>query len=118
MSDELTRTLRLQVCMEMGIVPLLDADDVRKDVLRALKELPPEESRALRRKFRKAWRKEARSAARILKHKKPGAAGLGSPAPDKRAKKERKWMVMMAIIHESQRRRAEIVGPEAPVLPF
>ncbi|NBO52678.1 MAG: hypothetical protein EBU83_04490 [bacterium] len=110
MSDELERMLRLQVSMEMGIVPLLGADDVNRDVLRALREMSPEESRTFRRKFRKAWRKEARAAARLLKNKKPGAAGFGMPVPDKRAKKERKWLVMMAIIHEVRSRRMAVEG--------
>ena len=115
MADELERMLRLQVCMELGIVPLLGADDVNKDVLRALRDVSPEESRALRRKFRKAWRREAKNSARLLRQEKLGVAGLGMSVPDKRAKKERKWMVMMAVIHETQARRIAILGQDSSV---
>lgn len=114
----MTRPLRLQICMEMGIVPLLDAADVRKDVGRALANLPPEESRTIRRKFRKQWRSEARRAARQLGMRKRDPAGpaeLGTPAPSRKAKLERKWMVLMAIMEEERRLRGNFDEPQGGV---
>lgn len=45
----------------MGIVPIYDKS---KDVNRQLAELPPDEARKMKRKFRKIWRRLARGASK------------------------------------------------------
>jgi len=42
------------VMLKLGIVPI---DDLRLDVQRSMKNTPPAEARAMKRKFRKLWRK-------------------------------------------------------------
>lgn len=63
-NDNLTELERLMIheaMFNLGIVPMETPD---MDVSRVLKQLPEEEARKLKRKFRKLWRKLEKSAAR------------------------------------------------------
>ena len=63
-NDNLTELERLMIheaMFELGIVPMETPD---MDVSRVLKQLPEEEARKLKRKFRKLWRKLEKSNRR------------------------------------------------------
>lgn len=84
------------VHFEQGIVPI---EDPVLDIRRALKELPPEEQRILKRKFRKLWRK-------LMKEQIPDGKrgetkktmltqklGVGKHVPSRAERLERKRLV-------------------------
>jgi len=54
---EVERALVHSVMFSAGILPM---EKTTLDMRRALQQLPPEEARALKRKFRKLWRKAAK----------------------------------------------------------
>lgn len=102
--DPITAMKLAMKFFEAGVVPLgLDyvatATSVPPhfDIEKLLADLPPEEARTMRRKFRKLWRKMAAAAK-----KRPGRKsrnilrflGHGASVPTKRHKQERKRMVL------------------------
>lgn len=110
--NDMSRSLRVALALELGIAPLASGSDVRKDVSRELAKLPPDESRRMRRRFRKLWRREARRTAALLGTKSLAKCGCGSPAPTRRQKLERKWMMLMTLYAAEQRLRRGIVSQE------
>lgn len=116
-NDSLTTQTRVFVhaaSFKEGIVPL---EDARMDVGRALKDLPPEDARKMKRRFRKLWRKLAREeaysqracefkVAKKLKLPKGDDASqdaslpLPPHKPSKRAKLARKELVRSYIFRE------------------
>lgn len=85
------------VHFEQGIVPI---EDPVLDIRRALKDLPPEEQRVLKRKFRKLWRKFMRD--QVSSAGKRGEAqkkaleqklGVGKHVPSRAERLERKRLV-------------------------
>jgi len=79
---------------ELGIVPMV-LGSIHNDVGRVLDTLSPEVARKMKRKFRKLWRAEARSAS-SMKSKKT-TLGLGSPSPSKQQKNSRKAAVAVMV---------------------
>lgn len=99
--NDLLNSLRTLVAHQKGIVPL---DPFwNRDIGRLLAELPPEEARAMKRKFRKMWRKEAKNIPMKTKTAKRFATrykeqmGLGSQNPTKTQKKHRKAAVFRRL---------------------
>ena len=73
-----------------GIVPI---EDPSNDFRRMLKQLPPEEARRLKRKFRKLWRKN-------LSPSNKNRAGLGKRTPSRAEKTYRKKLVFETFWRE------------------
>ena len=91
--DVVERTF-LQVAMfKMGVVPI---EDPSFDYRRILKQLPPEEARKLKRKFRKLWRK-------LLSKKDAARAGLGKRVPDRFQRHYRKQLVWQEVMKKHVR---------------
>lgn len=97
--------LKLQIeFLNKGIVPLAWRPEVgaltRFDINKILAEMPPDEARKMKRKFRKLWRKLAEHSL-----KRPGKAsrrrlrvvGHGEAIPNRVAKNSRKVEVLSAI---------------------
>ena len=80
---------------DLGIVPL---DDVRDDVNRTLSTMPLDEARAMRRKFRKLWRKFCRNSDKALSVEYCDQMEMGSPKPSRRARTTRKREVKRRIL--------------------
>lgn len=86
------------VFMSAGIAPIASSTD---DANRSLASLPLGEARAMRRKFRKMWRKAAKvptpgmkpSTLDALSH----AMGLGAPRPTKSQRRARKMEVARRV---------------------
>lgn len=76
-----------------GIVPM---EDTRMDVRRALECLPADESRKMKRKFRKLWRKQAE---RLKANPRESLSNLMTPnqAPSRLQKQARKDAVWTTI---------------------
>ncbi|NBT35819.1 MAG: hypothetical protein EBT03_09855, partial [Betaproteobacteria bacterium] len=92
MHEVLRKIYETEKAMSYGIVPL--GVNVVRDINRILKDLPPEEARRMKRKFRKLWRKEARKVARgaqIQRGQMP--IGYGAKNPTRRQKEARKRMI-------------------------
>lgn len=93
--------------MNMGIVPLGGARGLgaatHHDINKILAELPPDEARKMKRKFRKIWRqivnRTASRGGRIGRREAAGN-GLGSPTPCKNHKIRRKSTVCAAVIRK------------------
>ena len=94
--SKLRESLVSLVAHQLGIVPLsYDSEDIN----RILSALPPEEARAMRRKFRKMWRKEAHAyptntkSARRFATRYKEQMGFGASDPTKDHKLYRKHAV-------------------------
>lgn len=87
-------------------------ESIRMDVRRALKDVPPEEARKMKRKFRKLWRRLARASSKRTQRDveydvKPPTSSEPSAheghKPTKRAKLRRKDIVNTYIMTEHVR---------------
>lgn len=68
-----------------------------QDVNRYLNTLPPDEARAMKRKFRKLWRKavvDQAGESKVLRRHAKKLYGLGNPSPHKKHKLARKSAVI------------------------
>lgn len=68
-----------------------------QDVNRYLDTLPPDEARAMKRKFRKLWRRavvEGAGDSKVLRRHAKKLYGLGNPNPEKKHKLARKSAVI------------------------
>lgn len=109
MYDEIFK-LKLNIkFMNKGLVPLglgSGGASIFFDINRVLADLPPQEARAMRRKFRKAWRK---IVAKTLDHGgKAGHAtarelGFGINVPLKKHKMNRKQRVYIELLRKLER---------------
>jgi hypothetical protein len=102
LNDPIRSLFREVACHTLGIAPI---NNVAHDFNKTLASLPPDEARAMKRKFRKLWRKFAResknaSAAYIRQ------LGLGEASPTKKQKKMRK-------VEVSRRIDGDVVGAMA-----
>lgn len=99
--SNLVASIETLIYHQLGIVPLTYDD---KDINRVLMSLPADESRRIKRKFRKLWRKESncrppsmtkqgRQFARGFK----AQAGYGVAGPTKTQKYNRKMIVMRRV---------------------
>jgi len=103
-NDELFK-LKLQIeFMNKGIVPLglrNGGAPIFFDINKILAEMPPEEARKMRRKFRKLWRqivtKELRHGGKKGRQTAK-AVGHASKIPDKKFKNNRKHMIFAAVV--------------------
>lgn len=86
--DPMHDLLMLHTYMKLGIAPI---GNVNHDYNKLMQNLPPEEARKMKRKFRKLWRR----AAKKHMHKTPyiGQIGLTNPSPTRSMKKFRKGAV-------------------------
>lgn len=98
------RMMTYTAAFQEGIVPM---EVTRMDVRRALKDLPPEDARKMKRKFRKLWRKLARQAGDQrtmndveLNKPAPVSASKQGTKPTKRAKLRRKELVQTYLFTE------------------
>ena len=87
--------------MNRGIVPLGgDGAPLWGDINRILANLPPAEARAMKRKFRKEWRKVVKRHVRHGGKKGRSAVdrlGMGNPQPIRKQKNSRKASVLNGI---------------------
>lgn len=89
------------VMFQLGILPMEKTD---LDMRRALQQLPPEEARALKRKFRKMWRKamranigngpKTRSTREVVAKNK---YGVGKHVPSRAERNARKQLVFETL---------------------
>lgn len=98
--DPLKHILTQSAYHALGIVPMSYA---RADVGRILNDLPPAEARKMRRKFRKLWRKLARTRGVEKPHasrydqKYRDMLGYGKDVPTKKMKLARKVEVLLEV---------------------
>jgi len=102
--NEFDKVKMMIMCLEENIVPFGHGNGGLMpdfDVNRALDQLPPEEARKMKRKFRKLWRQAARRFSRpgSCKEEKKAAIelGRGNPTPEKKHKNRRKWRVFFDL---------------------
>lgn len=107
--NELDKVKMMIACLEANIVPLGHGNGGLMpdfDVNRALDQLPPDEARKMKRKFRKLWRQAARRFARVGSRKEEKKAaielGWGNSTPEKKHKNRRKWRVFFDIQTKSR----------------
>lgn len=93
---DVDRALIQTVMFQCGILPMEKTD---LDMRRALSQLPPEEARVLKRKFRKLWRKAMRADvgngnARSAREKAAtDKFGIGKHVPSRSERNARKKLV-------------------------
>lgn len=102
--NELDKVKIMIAYLEANIVPLGQGNCGLMpdfDVNRVLDQLPPDEARKMKRKFRKLWRQVVRrfSLPGSRKEEKKAARelGLGNLTPEKKHKNCRKWLVFFDI---------------------
>lgn len=90
------RAIIQAVMFEKGVVPMEKTD---LDMRRALQQLPPDEARALKRKFRKLWRKALKQKAGAGKSQPARETalktklGVGKHVPSRAERNARKQLV-------------------------
>lgn len=97
---DVDRALLHSACFEQGIVPI---EDPALDIRRALRTLPPEEARVMKRKFRKLWRRylaEANKKNPKSKATQTRALGMSKHTPSRQERLERKKLVFEMIWRE------------------
>jgi len=121
--NDLTESLRTLMAHQKGIVPLAWSGE-RHDINRDLSTLPPEEVRAMKRKFRKMWRAEARNAipAKTKSGKRFAARykeqlGLGAENPTKTHKRYRKAAVFRRLSIDTKHMLDKISGRDVKASP-
>lgn len=80
---------------ELGIAPI---EYTVHDYSKLLKDLPPEEARALKRKFRKVWRSIVKQGDPRLADLRGRQMGLGATSPTKQQKNSRKREVHRRVM--------------------
>jgi hypothetical protein len=103
---DVDRALIQAVMFELGILPM---ESTHLDMRRALQQLPPEEARTLKRKFRKVWRKTMKNVVNLDVNKKPTTRsadavkrvkqtlGVGKHVPSRHERQARKQLVFDAL---------------------
>lgn len=86
------RALMMAAMFESGVIPITDANNVMHDFKRVLNQLPPDEALKLKRKFRKVWRKLAKSKNSTEERNK-AVYGLGAINPSRSQRRTRKELV-------------------------
>ena len=97
--SEMERFLLYHEMWEQGIMPM-DLDD--HDATRRLAGLPPDEARVLKRRFRKLWRKLARTRPHRTLY------GLGVQDPGRWKKGHRKVLVFYYCWERMTEKKAEL----------
>jgi len=92
LSDILTKLIRDAAFHNLGIAPI-DVSISRYDFNKLLESLPPEESRKMKRKFRKLWRKYSKELPRRYQEQ----MGLSHGAPTRSQKNLRKSEVLRRV---------------------
>jgi hypothetical protein len=98
--DEVSRAMIMAVMFQAGILPL---EKTTLDMRRALSQLPVEEARILRRKFRKLWRRALKKDALKLQNKEQlivqrrAKVGIGKINPSREERNARKQLVFDAF---------------------
>jgi hypothetical protein len=98
MNNPILEFLMKAAAHERGIVPL---ERNHHDFNRILASLPPDDARAMKRKFRKLWRKVARNKQAKNTRLKHITSGLGNQNPTRTHKNNRKHMVYAHLWLES-----------------
>jgi len=93
MIDPATHFLVYHEMIRRGIVPFMEP---KVDMCRFLSQLPPEEGRIARRKFRKSWRKIAWGRKSLHKRE----LGLGILNPGRGKKINRKYYVYYDVLQD------------------
>lgn len=91
--------------LEAGVVPLT-LQNLNHDVNKALAELPPDEARKMRRKFRKLWRKL--TSVRFNLTDSNGQ----KKKPDRRELLRRKQLVVFSLLRAAKKSASEILKKE------
>lgn len=107
-----------------GILPFR-AGRLEHDMGREHATMSPDEARASKRKFRKAWRKAAKVARRKAIEKPSMKShteryvidqmGLGNAGPDRKHKRARKYAVAMMVRDEARAALIILTGQEPPL---
>jgi hypothetical protein len=100
--DEGRKIIEDSLFMSMGIAPIRGVPD---DMNKVLNNLPPDEVRRMKRKFRKLWRKFAKhphaAEPRSVHLWVTQGMGLGDPSPTRSAKVKRKAEVLRRVRKKS-----------------
>ncbi|NDE01849.1 MAG: hypothetical protein EBZ91_08895 [Gammaproteobacteria bacterium] len=95
----------------LGIIPLSNSS-LGSSLAGAFEEMPPEQARVMKRKFRKLWRKLARAASRggaemlIRGSNEAQRLGLGDPKPARHNNFTRKTSVFWELRRRARKRAA------------
>jgi hypothetical protein len=116
------RAVLSAIMFDNGMVPINNPTD---DIGRALSSLPKDDARAMKRKFRKQWRKLARHEARRLNVKKPEVLlanrfGMSKSNPSRQDRLARKQLVQQHFYEKLVRPildQFEFGGENGPQLP-
>jgi hypothetical protein len=94
------RAVLMTTMFDAGVVPLTQAE-TGFDMKRILAQLPHEEAHKLKRKFRKLWRKLAKSETKLGdSNKMKRLYGAGEVNPSRNARKNRKQLVLRHFIND------------------
>jgi hypothetical protein len=114
---DVDRTFIQAVMFECGILPM---EKTTLDMRRALQQLPPEEARRFKRKFRKLWRKAMQEKAGANQKLKSEVIkqelGVGKHVPSRAERNARKKLVFDSLwkeLIEPMIRRFETAAPDA-----
>lgn len=94
MINPLLDVLRSTAYHNLGIVPITDTSS---DVNQVLAQLPPEEARKMRRKFRKLWRAAVKSSRGKYRTSMEKHTGFGATIPNKTHRRCRKAEVRRRV---------------------
>jgi hypothetical protein len=108
--DPIFKILQNAAFHEMGIAPL---DMIIYDYSRVLSELPPDEARKMKRKFRKLWRKAAKKPGKGIAKTYTEQLGLGSKEPTRKQKRMRKVEVARRVAQTVTHAKHKLLSPEA-----
>lgn len=98
MTHDIVRNFFLEtVSHQLGIVPI---KKIYFDYNRILADLPPEEARAAKRKFRKMWRKFAADEKRAGQKYLKASLGIGAESPTRTQKNARKTIVLGKLLEK------------------
>lgn len=97
---DIDRTFIQYVMLNLGILPI---ENPKHDMRRGLRQLPPEEARVMKRKFRKLWRKMMRAQLNDGNHRRlqreniKTKFGVGKRVPSRNASTARKILVFTQL---------------------
>ena len=99
--DSLNKFILSHIMWDANIIPI---DDALKNMNEYISQLPPDEARKHKRKFRKEWRKFARRSKYYVK----AQMGLGSKTPTSSQSKWRKYYILYTFLRLSGKKLREL----------
>jgi hypothetical protein len=91
------RSLLRLLMLDKGIVPM---DGTPFDANRTLAELPADEARAMKRKFRKLWRKAMKAQKEGNPFRWPGPLVSNGSTPSRQQRQHRKLVVTNSLLND------------------